>query len=104
VALPSDARLSRRPGEIVIAGHVHSLPWTPIHAVEAGHQREVLADLGKPEHVADVVRMSLPEHDGQRMVDLVVAGREQDVLAELGSAAIDARRLLAEGEVDPDEW
>ena len=60
--------------------------------------------LGKPEHVADVVRMSLPEHDGQRMVDLVVAGREQDVLAELESGAIDARRLLAEGEVDPDEW
>jgi hypothetical protein len=66
---------------------------------------ELLRDsLRKPEHVASVAQTRVPMYDGERMVDLILAGREQDVLADVASGRIDARILLDEGELELYGW
>ena len=64
----------------------------------------LLKALRKPEHVIAVAQTQLPSHGDQRMVDLILAGRERDVLEDLASGAIEPRALLDDGFVDFSGW
>jgi hypothetical protein len=77
----------------------------PTRAAAIARLVELLRNrLRKPEHVADVAQTRLPSHDGQRMVDLILEGREQDVLADLASGRIDPHALLEDGELELWGW
>jgi hypothetical protein len=60
--------------------------------------------LRKPQHVGDVVRTLLPGRGQTRIADLIVAGREDEVLADLAAGRIDPRQLLETGELHYYGW
>ena len=65
---------------------------------------EIVRDqLGKPHLVPDVLRTAVPQY-GRRLADVLVEGRAVEVLNDLATGRIDARRIRAEGELEFTSW
>jgi hypothetical protein len=72
--------------------------------VIAAIARRLQHTLRKPEHVRDVVLTEIPMYGGRRIVDLLLADRQDAVLDDLVSGRVDANDLLQNGTLGFSFW
>jgi hypothetical protein len=72
--------------------------------VVAAIARRLRDTLRKPEHVRDLVVTEIPIYGGRRIVDLLLANRQDAVLDDLANERIDAKVLLQDGARGSSDW